>query len=154
VSTKIANGKVIQVEYAKWLDTMKWTYWTTLTTRYKLTMKSARRMMEGMQKELQKGGEAQIFFAIEPFDIKEGYHIHALILAPKVYKYKHIIQLFQHVSGNKVNRKNNDGESTWNRCEVEKYYKSKGANYYCAKYITKELSDYNLLTSKEVEQRY
>ena len=115
METKLTHSEIIQNAYAEWLGTFEWDYWCTLTTRYKLTMPSARRAVEGLHKELKKAGECLVFFAIEPYDLKEGYHIHALLKVPKGYKYPHILQVWQHVSGNKRKPKEVDTESTWNR---------------------------------------
>ena len=155
MATKLTHSERIQNEYAEWLGTFEWDYWCTLTTRYKLTMPSARRAVEGLHKELKKAGECLVFFAIEPYDLKEGYHIHALLKVPKGYKYPHIIQVWQHVSGNK--RKGEKVEvpdwetfttktqSTWNRTTLENYDKQRGAKGYVGKYINKDRSDYDFL---------
>lgn len=145
METKLTHSEIIQNAYAEWLGTFEWDYWTTLTTRYKLTMPSARRAVEGLHKELKKAGECSIFFAVEPFDLKEGYHIHALLKVPKGYKYQHIVQVWQHVSGNKRKPKETDSESTWNRVKLETYDKKRGAKGYVGKYINKDRSDYDLL---------
>lgn len=108
-------------------------------------MPSARRAMEGMYKEIAKGGAAAIFFAVEPFDLKEGYHVHALIQAPKGYQYKHVLQVWQHVSGNKRKSKNEGEASTWNRVDLQTYKPKLGARHYVGKYIMKEGCDYDIL---------
>jgi hypothetical protein len=80
VSTaKVVHALQVRNAYAEWLNEFKWTYWATFTTVYKLTMPSARRAMEGMFKEISKAGKVTIFYVIEPFDLKEGYHLHALV---------------------------------------------------------------------------
>lgn len=165
-----------QQHYGTWLQSFDWSHWATLTTSYELTLKSARRIATGLYKELSRAGDTKIFWAAEPFDLKEGYHLHALIKIPDVLTYKNIIQTYQHVSGNKTMYQtpselkncekfyssNNEsiksyhllnGEvvSTqkrgWNRIQLENYDPSKGASHYIGKYITKQLSDYDILTN-------
>lgn len=162
--------------FGNWLTNFHWSHWATLTTRYELTLPSARRIGEGLFKELSKAGDSSIFFAAEPFDCKEGYHLHALINVPPNLSFRNIIQLYQHVSGNKNFRNSRKGSyqcekifdsnnreinqfgivgnnvvssrgSTWNRIELENYNPKLGATHYIAKYITKDLSDYELLTT-------
>jgi len=111
-------------------------------------MPAARKAMEGMAKELSKGGNYRIFFAIEPFDLRQGYHIHALIQVPEGYKYTHVIQIWQHVSGNKRKPKESEHESTWNRVDLDIYNPKLGAKHYVGKYIMKDQSDYDMLTNQ------
>jgi len=142
---KISNRMCIRNSYAEWLSEFEWSYYATLTTRYRLTMKSARKAVEGLHKQLSKAGNAVIFFAIEPYDVKEGYHIHALILCPNGLKYQHVISSWQHVSGNKRKPKEGEHESTWNRVELQRYNPKLGARHYVGKYIMKDQSDYDFL---------
>lgn len=138
----LANSS--RVAMGEWLGGMDWDYWATLTTRRELTLKSARRAAMGFEKFLSKAGNTQIFFAVEPFDIKEGYHLHALMKLPTNLSYRNIVEVWQHVSGNKKKRKGKE----WNAIKLEKYNPKLGAGHYLSKYITKELSDYDMIGSK------
>lgn len=145
--SKISHREEVRNAYADWIGQYDWTYWATFTTRYKLTMPSARKAVEGMYKQLSKAGNVRIFFVCEPFDLREGYHIHALMQVQGNLKYQHILQTWQHVSGNKRKPKDNEEPSTWNRVELERYDKRKGARHYVGKYMTKNACDYDLLTN-------
>lgn len=148
VVTNLGQGAEIAKIYGEWLGSFQWTYYATLTTKYRLSMPAARKAAEGMAKELGKGGSYRFFFAIEPFDLRNGFHIHALIDAPTGYQYKHLIQIWQHVSGNKRKKKEGETESTWNRIDLQTYDPKLGAKHYVGKYIMKQRTDYDMLTNK------
>jgi hypothetical protein len=82
---------------------------------------------------------AQMFWASEPFDAKEGYHTHALLKVNEALGYKDIIEMWQKVS--------KGGKGKWNRVDLQLYDDKLGAGYYLSKYITKQLSDYDYLVS-------
>jgi hypothetical protein len=152
VSTaKVVHALQVRNAYAEWLNEFKWTYWATFTTVYKLTMPSARRAMEGMFKEISKAGKVTIFYVIEPFDLKEGYHLHALVALEGNLKYNHIINLWQYLSGNKKLKKGKtaEGKSIWNRTDLQKYNPKLGARHYVGKYMTKAMCDYDILTNQK-----
>lgn len=165
-----------QETFGTWLKTFDWSHWATLTTNYELTLKSARRIAVGLHKEFSRAGDSKIFFAAEPYDLKEGYHLHCLIKIPDILNTRNIVETYQHVSGNrqlkrtpkankeleKVFDSNNkqisqgldsggfqvfQGKNMWNRIQLEKYNPKLGAGHYLAKYITKDLSDYDFFTS-------
>jgi hypothetical protein len=128
----------VQTNFGKWLSGENWTHWTTLTTKKEMTINSARRQAEGFHKILNLAGDAKIFFAAEPFDTKEGHHLHALLQLPEQLKYTDIHKAWQYVSGSKTRANNN-------RIQIEEYNSQKGATFYIGKYITKYLCDYDLL---------
>lgn len=129
--------------YGQWLSEYEWSHWGTLTTRYELTLKSARRITDGFYKELARAGETRLFWCAEPFDCKEGFHMHCLIKVPEMLTFKNVIDTYQVMSGNKHIEKG----AKWNRIELEKFNKGLGACGYVSKYITKELADYDMLTN-------
>ena len=135
--------------YGEWLGQYEWDYFCTFTTRYPLTLKSARRLMYrffDMRASADKNSPRLIermFWAAEPFDTREGYHTHGLMrirndLAVTV-PFKMITEMYQVAAGNADLEK-----SKWHRIQLRKYNKKLGATYYCGKYITKELSDYDM----------
>jgi len=127
--------------YGEWLSAYQdWTHFVTLTTRYELTLRSARRLAERYFKELARAGDCRMFFACEPFDLKEGFHLHALMKVSDMLNTKNLAIAYQGVSNNKKLTKKN-----WNRISLERYDKTRGAGYYVGKYITKQLSDYDML---------
>lgn len=138
MSTNVKEN--VQTSYGKWLGQYDWTYWTTMTTRYELSLPSARRIAEGYYKHLSKAGGCRMFFAVEPFDCRNGYHLHALIKVPDVLPYNFMVNTYQFVCGNKDHSK-----ADWHRIQLMKYNDKRGASYYLGKYITKTLSDYDFL---------
>ena len=61
---------------------MRWTWFATFTTPYELTLKSARRLVERTGKAWQKlDPTCRIFWVAERFEVKDGYHLHALVYA-------------------------------------------------------------------------
>jgi hypothetical protein len=135
-SAKVSKKLLISNDYGNWLSGTEWTHFMTGTTRNEMTMNSARRQAEGYHKWLSMGGDTTMFFAAEPFDVREGYHIHALVKLPELLDYKDAVLMWQKVTGAKK-------KSEWNRIELKAYDNRKGASYYCGKYITKNLSDYD-----------
>lgn len=85
-----------------------------------------------------------MFWAAEPFDIKEGHHLHAVIRMSDVHSFQKIIGTWQVISGNKTMEKGDK----WNRVQIEQYDKKLGAGHYISKYITKELADYDFYSNK------
>jgi hypothetical protein len=90
-------------KFAEWLDSLQFDYFCTFTTPYELTIPSARRAMEGLFDNLKKDfspvdtsqlvpdarNDLKMFFATEPFDVKEGHHTHALIRYRKFLPHVH-----------------------------------------------------------------
>jgi hypothetical protein len=127
-----------QVDYANWLTPMDWTHWATCTTGYEMTLKSARRAMERYHKFLKLAGPATMFWAAEPYDCKDGYHTHALIKVPEMYQFKNLVDLWQTASGGANLKK-------WQRIDMQKYDPKRGAGFYLAKYVNKNISDFDFL---------
>jgi len=127
--------------FGEWLAPIPWNYWATPTTGYRLTMASARRSMHRLHDALDRFSPCQMFWASEPFDTKEGFHTHALIQSDLPYKL--IIDTWQKVSGNSKFEKG----KKWNRIQLDEYKPELGAGYYCGKYISKKLSDYDFFTA-------
>ena len=73
--------------YIKWINEEEWTFFTTLTTRYELTQKSTGRAAVRFHKSLKEISDDQckMFFVSEKFELKDGYHLHALINLPEKF---------------------------------------------------------------------
>ena len=66
--------------WAEFLDKRDWDLFTTLTTQRTLSLEGARRSISKLHLLLKQNGfPAEIFFVCEPYDVKEGQHVHALI---------------------------------------------------------------------------
>lgn len=132
--------------YGEWLQNYEWSYWCTFTTRYSLTIPSARRLMwrfydmRTSKDKLSPKLVDTIFWASEPFDAREGHHTHALVkTTPHLpISIKMLIEAYQVAAGNKDIIK-----SEWHRVQIQTFNKRLGASHYCGKYITKTLSDYD-----------
>lgn len=121
-----------------WLKGYDWTHWVTFTTPYEMTMKSARRAMHRVHNNFDTQGPCTMFWAAEPFDVKDGYHTHALLKVHSQMSFKTIFDLWQKASGGK--------KGNYSRIDIQEYKKELGAGHYVSKYITKQLSDYDFLT--------
>ncbi|MFM7851642.1 MAG: hypothetical protein ACKO96_06905, partial [Flammeovirgaceae bacterium] len=130
-----------------WLHSKEWSHWATLTTPYELTMKGARRLADRFHHRLSREGKTSMFWSAEPFDVKEGFHIHALLKAPEGIPYEVVVQCYQDVAGSKgwSRIQLDEFDRGWKKEGAQEYEPSKGATYYVGKYITKRLSDYDLL---------
>jgi len=134
----IDNTRKLHQDYGNWLNGYNWQYFGTFTTGYEMTIRTARRSMEGLFRELLKAGKTNMFWVAESFELKDGYHTHALLSVPEVLQYKNIIDIWQKVSGG-------SSRGVWNRIDLQKYNKARGAGYYVSKYVTKRLTDYDFL---------
>jgi hypothetical protein len=140
---KVVNAKVgisISKNYGEWLGQYDWSYFCTFTTRYALTLPSARRLMYRFydMDDLKRSGPATFFWAAEPFDCREGYHTHALLKVSAVMTFKFLTDCYQVAAGNKDLLK-----TEWHRVNFRSYNSKLGAAHYCGKYITKNLADYD-----------
>jgi len=69
-------------EYSAFLSKLKWTWFATFTTPYELTLKSARRLVERVADRWRKEDPTvRVFWVAEKFELKDGYHLHALVHA-------------------------------------------------------------------------
>lgn len=131
----------IIIAYADWLNSMDWGFYCTLTTRYSMSVKSARRSAERLYSHLQKNiGGIRLFWVAEPFDAKYGYHIHALIhfVNPILYDAKELIKkAWQVISKGK-------GGKEYNNTVIQPYKSELGANYYVSKYVLRNNSDFDI----------
>lgn len=129
------------IAYAEWLNTMDWGFYCTLTTRYSMSMRSARRAAERLYSHLQKNIEGiRLFWVAEPFDTNYGYHIHALIQFSNSTS-KNAIGLIKKAwqvvtKGNRMKEYNNT--------VIEPYNSELGANFYISKYLLRSNSDYDI----------
>ena len=128
--------------YGSWLNSYEWDYYCTFTTRYQLTLPSARRTMVKLHGLLTHNlGAAPIFFWVaEPFDTKYGCHLHALLaLNNKTPTSKTDIKnAWQVVSKGK-------GLKEYNNTTIKEYDRFKGGHFYLTKYLQRNDVDYDIL---------
>jgi len=155
---KIQNNQdKIKQAYISYLETIGFDYFLTGSTRYELTLKSARRLAERYFEAIKTEG-AILFWVGEKFEVKDGYHIHGLLKIPNkygkadpdnVFLFQRLIDHWQLATGNKA-ISNHDGviewnKESWNALNLSRFKKSKGAGGYCSKYVFKSNADYDLL---------
>lgn len=158
--TKI--GKTLKSHYVAWLNSFKWTHFVTLTTPYELTLKSSRRLAERFHAKLKEHHfEPILFWVAEKYEVKDGYHLHALLKLNKEledYEYVFITEIYQVISGTMKLKdvltptKDENGKKIykkWSRIDLQKYKAGKDGSAYVTKYVMKEnmrhQSEYDIL---------
>lgn len=162
--------------YLEQLETVDWGYFGTFTTAGMLSLPAARRAMTRYHKMVNRVMPCGMFWAAETFEMKRGYHVHAL-LNPDFRYFEPIktegYQLSLGRGGEGVKPKEPpapfaaqkfvflcnawqwvthhvktpDGMSkSWNRVDMQLYDPKLGAAGYVTKYVTKKQADYDLLT--------
>lgn len=129
------------------LDKQEFTHWGTLTTPYTLTVPSARRAFYRFVKQLESQKLHRISFqASEPFDCKDGCHMHYVVdfngqLRLDISDFNKVRNAWAIASARPnsrihiatIDRKILRGDKV-------------GAIAYCSKYITKDMSDWEIYT--------
>lgn len=137
---------LIKKEWSDWLESIQWNYFATFTTPYEMTLNSARRIMDRYHSKMtMPGREDLMFWVAEKYELKDGYHLHALIKTEFPWDHRSLWDLWQLVSvycGQKTNR--TDGK-VFNRADIKKRDFRKKAGSYMTKYITKSVCDFDLL---------
>ena len=138
-------SSLIVDQWASFLDKQDWHLWTTLTTGHELTLPGSRRAINKLSDYLKfYGYPAKIFWVAEPFDTKEGFHIHSLISFENLDKYednreahKNLIAGWRQITCDSSAR------------TFTERYKDKdsggGANFYVGKYMMKSKCDYDFI---------
>ena len=129
------------IAYADFFNSKEWQTFGTFTTRYPLSMKSARRAMERLHENLTTNyGKTELLWVAEPFDTKYGYHTHALVKLNNCPD-KNINPLlrnsWQIVSGGKGGKANHF-------TVLKEYDRELGGNYYISKYMLKTNVDWDI----------
>jgi hypothetical protein len=134
------QAKAINIEYAKWINGMDWSFYCTFTTKYTLSIKAARRAMERLYSFVKKrNAEVKLFWVAEPFEAF-GYHLHALIdintTALNIIEcLKKAWQIVSKGSGGKG----------YNNTVIKPFDKKLGGAHYVSKYLMKANADYDIL---------
>lgn len=123
--------------YETWLQERHWDYFGTFTTRYPITLKSARRLMDKLAGRLNTAGPVTMFWAAERFELRDGYHLHALVESPVP---KDAIWRFWF--------------KRYGRADVQDYDPKLGGAGYVAKYVTKKIADFDIESRKMQEYEF
>ena len=144
------DGNILD-KYSKFLKAQDWDYFATYTTRGAISLPSARRLMEQYaihigcggtanfsnrmipgkeyqeRHEIPGTGRARLFWAAEPFKLRDSYHLHALV---------------------KCDMTREQVDAYWQKkygfARIKHYDSKRPGAMYCAKYILKTISDYDL----------
>lgn len=130
------------------LGKYEWQHFGTFTTAYELTLPSARRTIERYHKALKQAGKCTLFWVAEPFDLKDGFHLHGLMDAQNHLDYIHLIRIWQKITGKPKYWDKDENEmraGKLNRIQLQRYDPLRGARGYCAKYMFKANCDYDIL---------
>lgn len=111
-----------------------------------------------------QGVFTRIFWVAEPFQLKDGYHLHYLMYSPqaKKFAYRYFYHTWQIATGMWKYDKKRKGWTKgkqietsdhrwefrkWNRIQMQSFKTKGGASSYCTKYITKGAITYDLLSN-------
>ena len=129
-----------QVEaLGNFLDVIDFSHFCTFTTRKPVSVAATRRIAEKVAKFVDAGRASSMFWAAEKFDVREGFHFHALLSTPL-----HPLEIF------------NWYYPRYGRCQIinnTEPERRQAASYYCSKYVTKELADYDVYLSDAIRNR-
>jgi hypothetical protein len=140
-----------------WMGDMDWTFFATLTTRYPMTLKSARRLAERTHTSwsLMTGGDCRMLWVAERNELRDGHHLHALVAVPDAFRAPHLhhalCEAYQAMAGTgtveRIDKATGKAKYTqWSRIDLQRYDKRRNASGYLTKYMTKanELLDWDL----------
>jgi len=131
------------VEYGDFLGQTNWTFYCTLSTQNPLSVKSAQRYIERTHEQLQTNYKLtnQMYWVVEPFDSKFGFHLHCLVKfdieEPHKYK-KELNKAWQIVTKGSYGRK-------YNWTSILPYDANLGGRYYVVKWIGRNDVEYGFL---------
>ena len=149
------RNNLIKVDSYSWimyLKNMEWDFFATLTTRYSLTLKSGRRLIERYFDMIKYPGDL-MFYVLEPFELSDGNHLHALWKHPTKNRteFNRLKHMWQVATGNQ--RLNIDGQGfdcdkeNWNALNLRKYNPNLGGAAYICNRLTKPGTDYDMLVN-------
>ena len=131
----------INIDYASFLDSMDWNVFGTLTTEYKLTPNSARRMVNKLNNLLSGTGQIK-FWVSERYSNKEGCHLHLAIKVGDIVNEQDLMKKWCIVSAGKGCDKNGQYVCS-NRAQFKQRNYALRAGAYLTKGIAKNINDYD-----------
>lgn len=142
-TSSLPLSKRLVKEYGNFLGQTNWTFYCTLSTRFPLSVKCAKRYIEATHELLHLKFNLinQIYWVAEPFDSKYGFHVHCLVKfnceEPHKRK-KELIKAWQIVTKGSYG-----GKYNWTK--IIPYIKDLGGNYYVSKLIYRNEVEYGFL---------
>jgi len=131
------------------LHEKKFDLFATFTTSKPISLPSTRRLAGKFINRFHAPEETELFWCAEPFDTREGFHFHALIKNGLMYNQDDYFRYW--TTGEHYTYTDEDGISfdrkrgKFGRSHFFKINRSKNAEFYLTKYITKKLSDYDFI---------
>lgn len=131
---------------ADWLGSLDWTFFATFTTPYEMSTASARRLMERTHDSWTRltDGQCTVIYFMEPNELRDGYHLHALVKVPPVFTHATLFgalcDSYKAMAGGTV-VKNDHGKLTFSggaRIQLKPYNPKRRSGAYVTKYITKK----------------
>lgn len=125
---------------AGFLSSIDFSHFCTFTTRKPVSIAATRRIAEAVGLQFDAGRLTTMFWAAEEFDVREGYHFHALLKTPY-----HPMDIF------------NWYYPRYGRCQIIHNAdpdRRHSASYYCSKYVTKRLADYDIYFAQDIKDRF
>lgn len=126
------KSNINKEEYAAFIDNLDWNWFSTLTTEYKLTQNSARRLITNFSANTHN---TVVFYVFENFKNKGGCHIHAALNVPEGIQEKELRRQWDRVSGGK---KFIDGKYVSSNKAT---FKKRNISLRAGAYFTKEIMD-------------
>jgi len=136
---------------AGFLDKISFDYFCTFTTRKPVSMFATRRIADQVCERVDAGIKSSVFWAAEEFDVRDGFHFHALMK-------------FDSASNILVANGTTTRYEPFNKMDLfDWYYRKYGrcqiidnrepdrqfaASHYVAKYVTKKITDYDFRISR------
>ena len=148
---------------ATWLQGQEWQMFVTLTTPWELTiasgMRSVERFFDRARKNVFNGAEARMFYVMERYELKDGYHLHGLLNyditsvmgvpnLPQVLShtwnvvsgaYGRQMRLYDDYNGRIIKPRRHF------RSSFTRYDAKRSAGKYCSKYLLKRHGEYGIL---------
>lgn len=144
---------------AGFLDNISFDYFCTFTTRKPVSMFATRRIADKVCERVGAGYNSSVFWASEEFDVRDGFHFHALL---KMSEPETLVRL--HSESKYYEKVEPLNVPRWSKMDLfDWYYKKYGrcqlidnrepdrqlaASHYISKYITKRITDYDFRIAK------
>jgi len=121
---------------AGFLDKVDFDYFCTFTTRLPISLYSTRRIADKLCDHVQAGSSSSVFWAAENFAVRDGFHFHALMRMDPPYTKLELFDWYFQKYG-RVDIIDNRSPD-----------RQLAASYYVSKYVTKKITDYDILFCK------
>ena len=144
---------------AGFLDKISFDYFCTFTTRRPVSLYATRRIAEKVCDRVQAGSTSSVFWCAEEFDVRDGFHFHALMKMPGHLKHTQYRDTLFHGREELKSQYQSFGKvdlfnwyhSRYGRCQIidnREPDRQLAASHYVSKYVTKKITDYDFRICK------